>query len=173
MMILQGVSHQKPCETTRTTPKKGYTTPAPALDLTASLRGDFIFSHNGGGAGGHPWGEKIKHRPAPGSMMPGQALSLCTELPVCLYHATGLWNVRWGCGGACGAGRKAPPSVWRHPLPHGPGAGLIPHQMASAEKGPPGGGGGLGTPKTPNTVLAIDQLDWTGTSSPRKSLGQY
>ena len=43
MMILQGVKHQKPCIGVcyANDPKKGgYTTLAPALDLTTSLRGD-------------------------------------------------------------------------------------------------------------------------------------
>ena len=53
MMILQGVRRQKPyvgvCYASD--PQKGgCTTPAPALDLTTSLRGDFVLSHDGRGA---------------------------------------------------------------------------------------------------------------------------
>ena len=52
IMILQGVGHPISCLGVcyANDPKKGgYMTPAPALDLTTSLRGDFGVWKNGGG----------------------------------------------------------------------------------------------------------------------------
>ena len=56
IMILQGVGHPISCLGVcyANDPKKGgYTTPAAALDLTTSLRGDFIIFHYDG-RGGDP-----------------------------------------------------------------------------------------------------------------------
>ena len=50
IMILQGVGHPISCLGVcyANDPKKGgYTTPAPALDLTTSLRGDFLVCQQG------------------------------------------------------------------------------------------------------------------------------